>query len=137
MHTLSEATVDAFHASLERCDSNSDFFSNFYRHFIASSPVVADKFSGTNFKTQTRVLKTSFYMAILACDKNTEAQLYLERIAERHNRRGLDIKPELYDLWLDSMIATVREHDPKYSDEIERVWRSFMQPAIDYMKSRY
>ena len=137
MHTVNEKIVEAFHDSLERCGHASEFLGDFYRHFIKSSPGIAAKFADTDLKAQTRVLKTSFYMAMLAADAQSEACEYLDRIAKRHNHLDLDIKPEYYDLWLDSMIATVREHDPQFNDEIEQVWRSFMQPAITYMKSCY
>jgi hemoglobin-like flavoprotein len=137
MYRLSEEAIDGFHDSLERCGLSSIFLHDFYQHFVASSPEIAVKFADTNFKTQTRILKTSLYMAMLAADQNHEAREYLDRIAERHNREALDIKPEHYDLWLESMIATVREYDPQFDDEIEQLWRNFMQPAIEYMKSRY
>ncbi len=137
MYKLTEAAIDDFHDSLERCGLSSKFLQDFYKRFVASSPEIADKFASTNFKTQARVLKTSLYMAMLASDRNHEAREYLDRIAERHGREVLNIKPEYYDLWLESMIATVQEHDPLYSSDVEQVWRNFMLPAIEYMKSRY
>lgn len=137
MSRLTEEAIDSFHDSLERCGLTADFLQDFYRKFIASSPEIAIKFSDTNFKTQARILKTSLYMAMLAADQNHEAREYLGRIAERHNHKALDIKPEYYDLWIESMISTVREYDPKFNSDIEQIWRNFMQPAIEYMKSRY
>ena len=137
MYRLSEAAIDDFHESLERCGLSPEFLQDFYRRFIASSPEIAVKFANTNFKTQARILKTSLYMAMLASDQNHEAREYLGRIANRHNREELDIKPEYYDLWIESMISTVREYDPKFNNEIEQLWRNFMQPAIEFMKSQY
>ncbi|MCP3908512.1 MAG: globin [Oceanicoccus sp.] len=137
MDRLDEATIEQFHDSLDRCGSTSQFLGRFYQIFSASSPEVAARFSDTNFKTQTRALKTSFYMAMLASDKNTEASDYLERIAIRHNHKQLDIKPEFYILWLDSMIKAVSEFDPQFNNEVEQAWRRFMQPAIEFMMSRY
>jgi hypothetical protein len=31
----------------------------------------------------------------------------------------------------------VREYDPQFNNETEKLWRKFMQPAIEYMKSQY
>ena len=137
MHELSEATIEAFHDSLERCGNASEFLGDFYHHFMASSPAIAAKFADTNFKAQTRMLKTSFYMSMLASDQHSEARDYLDRIAKRHNHKDLNINPEYYDIWLDSMLIAVREHDPLFNESIEEVWRSVMQPAIAYMKSLY
>ncbi len=137
MDRLDETTVEQFHDSLDRCGSTSEFLGRFYEIFSASSPEVAARFSQTNFKTQTRALKTSFYMAMLASDKTSEASDYLERIALRHSHRQLDIKPEFYALWMDSMIKAVSEFDPQYDKGVELVWRRFMQPAIEFMTSKY
>ncbi|ARN74737.1 globin [Oceanicoccus sagamiensis] len=137
MDRLDEETVEQFHDSLDRCGSTSKFLGRFYQIFSASSPEVAARFTDTNFKTQIRALKTSFYMAMLASDKDSEASDYLERIAMRHNHQQLDIKPEFYTLWMDSMIVAVSEFDPQFDHHIEQVWRRFMQPAIEFMSSRY
>ena len=51
--------------------------------------------------------------------------------------RDLDIKPELYDLWLDRLVQAVGEFDPMFDPEIEAAWRRLLQPGIEFMKSRY
>ena len=76
-------------------------------------------------------------MAMLASDPEVGAQVYLERIATAHNHLGLDIKPEYYLLWLESLILAVSEFDPLFDDEVEQVWRRFLQTSIDFMISRY
>lgn len=137
MYSISEDIIEQFHDSLERCGPATEFLGRFYQLFIASSPEIAVRFADTNLKAQARVLKTSFYMAMLASDQCSEAQEYLDRIAKRHSHLDLDIKPEFYDLWLDSMIAVVAESDPQFDADIELAWRVFMGPAIEFMKSRY
>jgi hemoglobin-like flavoprotein len=129
--------VEQFHESLERCGDSALFLGRFYEIFTASSPEIAEKFTHTDLKTQTRVLKTSFYMAMLAADREHSAEVYLHGIAERHNHQGLDIKPEYYTLWLESLIVAVSEFDPHFNEDVEMVWRRFMQPAIDLMIARY
>ena len=56
---------------------------------------------------------------------------------EDASRAELDIKPELYDLWLDRLVQAVREFDPKFDPEIETAWRRVLRPGIEFMKSRY
>ena len=137
MESWKEELVEAFHNSLERCGSSRKFLGRFYEIFLASSPAVAARFADTNFATQTRALQTSFYMAMLASSRRGEAADYLNRIAGYHSHSQMDIKPEYYDLWIDSLVAAVREFDPKFDDGVERVWREFLQPAIEYMKAKY
>ncbi len=129
--------TEIFHDSLERCGPASKFLGRFYVIFKASSKDVAQKFVGTDFTTQIRILKTSFYMAMLAADQPADTQCYLQRIAESHNRDHLDIKPEFYDLWLESLIQAVQEFDVDYDETVGSAWRQMMTPAIEYLKSKY
>ena len=82
------------------------------------------------------MLKTSLYTMMLA-GGGSERIVHLERLARLHSRAELDIKPELYDLWLDRLVQAVKEFDPMYDPEIEAAWRRMLQPGIEFMKSRY
>ena len=74
---------------------------------------------------------------VMAAEGGEGAVAYLERIAQRHGRADLDIPPELYELWLDSLVATARELDPQFDDETETVWREMIRPGIEIMQARY
>jgi hemoglobin-like flavoprotein len=58
-------------------------------------------------------------------------------LAERHSSRQLSIGSELYDLWLDSLLAAVQECDPETSSEVEAAWEAVMMVGIGYLLSRY
>jgi hemoglobin-like flavoprotein len=131
-----ERDVELFNDSIERCSSTPDFLRRFYTLFIASSKAVATKFEHTDLRKQARLLKTSLYIMMLASGES-EQVAHLERLAKRHSRTELDIKPELYDLWLEKLVQAVREFDPKFDTETETAWRRVLQPGIEYMKSRY
>jgi hemoglobin-like flavoprotein len=128
--------VELFNDSIERCSCHPEFLRRFYELFVASSGTVAKKFENTDLKRQARMLKTSLYIMMLSGGES-EQVAHLERLATLHNRAGLDIKPELYDLWLDRLIQAVGEFDPKFDAATETAWRRVLQPGIDYMKSRY
>jgi len=134
---MSEEELELFHDSLSRCSSTPRFLERFYELFLASSPEVRDKFRQTDFPKQRRVLKASLYMMMLAAEGRPEGRDHLERIAVRHGRGGLDIRPPLYDLWLMSLLQAARECDPSWSAETERVWRQVMEEGIAFMKARY
>ena len=131
-----ERDVELFNDSLERCSRSPEFLQRFYVRFLASSDVVAGKFEHTDLRKQARMLRTSLYVMMLASGE-IERIAHLERIARLHSRAGLDIKPELYDLWLDRLVQTVAEFDSKFHPEIETAWRRVLQPGIEFMKSRY
>lgn len=133
---MNERDVELFNDSIERCSGKPDFLRRFYALFLASSDTVARKFEHTDLRKQARLLKTSLYILMLASGES-ERIAHLERLARLHSRTGLDIQPELYDLWLDRMVQAVSEFDPLFDAEIETAWRRVLQPGIDFMKSRY
>jgi len=62
---------------------------------------------------------------------------YLAGVAERHGAGQLEIGAELYDLWLDSLLATVKECDPEFSPEVEKAWEDVMMVGIQYLCRSY
>jgi hemoglobin-like flavoprotein len=64
-------------------------------------------------------------------------QPVLDAVAERHSASQLAIGAELYDLWLDSLLATVREVDAAWTPAVEEAWESVMTVGIKYLISRY
>jgi hemoglobin-like flavoprotein len=133
---VDEKDIELFNDSIERCSSKSDFLRRFYTLFLASSDAVAKKFERTDLRKQARMLKTSLYIMMLASDES-ERIAHLERIAKRHSRAELDIRPELYDLWLDRLLQAVKESDAMFDAETEAAWRRVLQPGIEFMQSRY
>jgi hemoglobin-like flavoprotein len=131
-----EHEIALFNDSLERC-AGRRFLDRFYQLFVSSSAEVAAKFANTDFNVQNRAVKVSFYMIVSSIEQKPEGNVHLERIAARHSRKGLDIRPALYDQWLDCLIQAVREHDPMFDAETETAWRRVMKRGIDVMKSRY
>jgi hemoglobin-like flavoprotein len=134
---LSERDIELFNDSLERCTSGRRFLDRFYELFVASSAEVAAKFANTDFRVQKSALKVSLYMIMSSIERKPEGTVHLERIAARHSRRGLDVGPHLYDLWLDCLIQAVRECDPLFGEETEQAWRRVMRVGIEFLKSRY
>src|SRR5262249_43798837 len=87
--------------------------------------------------TPLRVLKASLYMMMFAAEGKAEGHVHLQSIAKLHSRNELDIKPHLYDLWLDCLMRAVRESDPLFTHETERGWRRRLEPGIECTRSQY
>jgi len=134
---MTSSEIDIFNDSLSRCVADPRFMERFYDLFLASSAEVREKFKNTDLHKQRRVLKASLYMVMLAIDGNGGGLAHLDRIARRHGEGELRIGPHLYDLWLEALIRSTRETDPRFDGEIERVWRQTMGFGIDYIKRRY
>jgi hemoglobin-like flavoprotein len=131
--------VESFLASLKRCLATPGFMESFYQSFVSSSEEVREKFRNTDLQRQARMLSDSLYVLAVAVQGQTgsPARGELPRLAERHSRKDLDIRPPLYDHWLACLIDTARGHDPQFTPEIEAAWRATLGAGIDYMKGHY
>jgi hemoglobin-like flavoprotein len=130
---------ETFRASLKRCLVTPDFLHDFYEMFMAASGEVREKFRNTDFPRQTRVLADSLFIMAVASESQDEAIAWkeLDRLAERHSRAGLDIRPALYDVWLDCLVDAARRHDPEFSADVENAWRQALRPGIEHLRSAY
>jgi len=129
-----------FDASYKRILNNNKndigFFEAFYHRFLGIDNEIARRFSNTDMATQQSMLKKSFY-SLFAFYASGQADDAIRGIAERHNHKNLDIKPEFYDLWLECLIQTIKQYDEQFCDDVELAWRLVMTPGIIYMKFKY
>lgn len=68
---------------------------------------------------------------------DADARRSVQRMGEAHGRLNLDIRPDLYELWLDSLCEAIRIHDTEFSEALERDWRRWMKVGIDLMIQLY
>jgi hemoglobin-like flavoprotein len=133
-----DRTLQTFDASLARCNANPAFLDRFYAIFLASSPRIREKFAQTDFARQKVALQASFTAMLAAARGETAASNQnLNGLAERHSSRQLNIGAELYDLWLDSLLAAVKECDPQYDPQVRDAWERVMMVGIGYLLSHY
>jgi len=123
-----------FNASFERCINDPFFLDQFYEVFLSSSEEVSLLFHNTDMGTQKAMLMTS--LVYMSRAHNDEPGL-LATIAERHNKKDLNIKPYFYSIWLDSLITAAKIIDPVFDKKTETLWRETLQPGIDFMISKY
>ena len=135
---MDDTILEQFEESLRRCNTDPTFLDRFYDRFLGSSPKVREKFVDTDFVRQKHLLQASLeLMFVAARDDGSRKMPYLDEVAARHSASQMGIGAELYDLWLDSLLATVREVDPGWSPSVEQAWESVMMVGITYLISRY
>ena len=110
------------------------FFDSFYKKLIDKDPNIAELFASTDMDKQAKMLMQSitYVTAFSATLEPTEELNFISRL---HGKDKLDLPAAYYDTWMDSLMETVRERDPKYDDQVYRAWRTVMAPGIEYMKS--
>lgn len=83
------------------------------------------------------MLIRSLRLSARATEGDPEALVELKDRARSHDRYHLNIKPELYQLWLSSILATSKEFDQEWNREIEAAWNRILGYIIKYMVKRY
>jgi len=79
-------------------------------------------------------MKMSFINVVnfsaLKTDKPSEELLTL---IQRHKKIP-GIKPDMCDNWVESVIKTAKELDPKFNNTVEEAWREVLAPGIEIMR---
>jgi len=134
---MTTTAAETVRASFERCEANGDFAEQFYEIFLGSSDEIAPLFADTDFSRQRRLLRATVYVLVTRAVDDAAARETLERIGRSHARSGLDIRPELYELWLDSVCSAVQRMDSEWTAQLEAAWREQLRPGISLITSFY
>jgi CBS domain-containing protein/hemoglobin-like flavoprotein len=141
--SLLETSIDIhsprelFVGSLERCLEKEGFAASFYARFVGTSADIRAKFAGSDVVQQQAAIVSALRYAADVALGEPAALGHLTEEAALHDRHHRDIRPEMYALWLETLIATVRETDPRCDLVTEHAWRIMMGNVISYMTRRY
>lgn len=119
--------------SLQRCLNNEQFLEIFYRLFIESSPEIKSLFRNTDFQKQFDMMGKSLMTMIAASESNWISDQQLSRLANIH--RKLNIKPEHFEIWESSLLASIKQCDPAFNEEIKKAWKIIVQRGKNFMLS--
>ncbi len=123
--------------SYGRAIAKRGFLERFYNVFLSSDPGIAKKFANTDLDKQQELLAMSVNMVILFPQENKIAKNAVNRIRTSHGSSVLAIEPRFFDLWRESLILSVSEHDPEFDDDLGAAWQKVLQVAIDYIVAGY
>jgi len=126
--------VEVAEASYRRCQSEG-FFRAFYDRLLASDPRIPPMFAKTDFTKQTKLLQHGIGLLFVFAKRGNPS--IVDRIAVRHSRHQVPVPADMYPLWVESLVATVREYDPRCSPAVEQAWRQAVSPGIAYIISRF
>jgi hemoglobin-like flavoprotein len=120
-------------ASYHRCRQSGTFFDTFYGIFLGKSPEIAAKFALTDFARQKLMLRESLLEVLNLYAGIESVREEIEQLGKRHQQ--LDVRPEHYELWVDSLCEAVASHDPEFRNDLGEKWREAMRPGIAMMLS--
>lgn len=108
----------------------------FYDRFIGGHEEVARLFEGVDMERQKFLLNRSLTQLIQHAHGVEEAAEILDAVARRHGPAELDIPEWMYTAWIDALIATVAELDPKFSPELDALWRKVLNDEVAWFRRR-
>lgn len=114
---MTEEDIALFHDSYDRCTANPQFMDRFYELFLSSRQEVAEKYKYTDFKRQKKLHKESLLLVMLMNMDSFKDYKRLEKIAKHHSRKELNIRPGLYEIWLECLIQAVKEIDNEFNEK--------------------
>lgn len=134
---MADTEIQRVSASYKRCLESPEFFDVFYKNFTSKGPRVVEKFKNTDMKRQMDALKHGVQYMIMFAEGSKIAAAKVEDLGVTHDRNHRDISPELYTDWLKSLIETIKQFDPEYTDDLGRDWEEVMGHGIRRMKAMY
>jgi hemoglobin-like flavoprotein len=124
-------------ASYGRCFLSPGFFEDFYQAFMGASPRIAEKFANTDMEAQRAALKDGIIYLIMYYRGSGSARRKIEQLGRTHSRKGRDIPPDLYEIWLRVLLETVDKHDGPLTPERRQDWETVLRKGIQVMKAQY
>ena len=121
--------------SYGRCCASPDFFDSFYRHFLASSPEVREKFVNTEMNGQKLLLRQGILNLVMHARGLPDTKL--RALGCSHSRAAMDIRPELYVLWQQALLRTIGEHDQQCCSKTRSAWNEVLEKGIAVIKAGY
>lgn len=123
--------------SFGRCCVREKFFDDFYDAFFKSSARAGEKFKDTDMARQKGLLRDAIAFMIMFFDGSSVATAKVDKLAASHSRARLNIEPDLYEFWLESLMVAVARHDPRFDAELDRAWRAVMGKGIAALVAGY
>ncbi len=129
---------DTVRPSFARCsEAGDEFFDDFYATLSDRAPGIGAMFADVDMQQQNQLIRRGVEHLIEYAVGSEESAAALRRVGESHGEQGLNVAPELYPLWLDTLMEAVRQHDPEASDHVESAWRVVARGGLDLIISKY
>lgn len=125
-------------ASFARCAALGDeFFDSFYANLVDRETAIGQMFAETDMQKQNQLIEEGITHLIAYAQGDGEAETRIRELGRTHNRHFINVRPEFYPLWEESLLNALREHDPKLTPELADEWKKAIAPGIALMVSLY
>jgi len=109
----------------------------FYEILLHADPKIAALFKHTDFARQKELFLHGLVSLLDYAEGKASGKMAIKRLGELHSRKRMNIAPDMFIIWADSLIKTLAELDPQFSPQLEAEWRRALSPGIDAIKQMY
>lgn len=137
------STIDPRHYAqvkdeYSRCLIKPTFFDDFYKEFTSKSPEIGKMFANTEMVAQKEALRAGLTFLIMYAEgKSPFATEKLDKLGASHKKSRINVRPDMYPMWMQSLIATVRKHVPTFNDASSKAWQAVLQHGVNRIVSHY
>lgn len=125
-------------ASFARCAALGDeFFDSFYASLVDRETAIGQMFAETDMQRQNQLIQDGIAQLIAYAEGNATAETHIRALGRSHSRHFINVPPDFYPLWVDSLLTALREHDPKFNSQLADEWKKVIAPGIALMISMY
>lgn len=123
--------------SFRRLRRAKNFAPRFYENLLASNKAIRERFAETNFTKQHELFDHGLHVLLEYAAGSAIGEMAIRRLGQRHGPGDLNINPLHYDIWIESLVKTARELDPKWNFALEKRMRKDLRLGIDEMVRAY
>lgn len=129
---------DQVKASYARCSALDDeFFDSFYANLVDRETEIGQMFAETDMQKQNELIEEGIRSLIAFAEGEAAAEKHIRELGTSHSRHFLNVRPEFYPLWVESLLEALSEHDPEFNADLAEDWRTALKPGIALMISLY
>lgn len=110
---------------------------DFYELFLNSHPDIAIKFQNTDFANQKLLLRQGINCMIMFAEGVFAGDFCLGEIKVSHNKKHLNIHPDYYPYWKNSLLTALEKNDPQYNEELQQLWSQVIDTGIKHITDGY
>ena len=68
---------------------------------------------------------------------NENGKLAIDRIGKLHDDKHVNVKPDMYRFWVQSLLENIEKHDPRYTPEVRQAWEETIAKTINRFTELY
>lgn len=109
------------------------FFDRFYQHLFRAAPELKPMFQDVDMEVHNVLLRKGIVALLMHVAGSSMGTKELDHLRETHGIYGLNITEDMYRIWINTMIRTVRDHSKEFDHKLEAAWRDTLEQGIRYV----